>query len=132
MSEVYSESKNKAITTVNHVFSVDDDNNDSGKNEVYCVCNGPEYGDMVQCSGRDFPHNSWFHFSCINLTSVPDVDWFCPECSKNNDGLFSKGEVVLFSHTSKEQEGAIVCNKTGTETESITLPLVLIAAHQFI
>ncbi|XP_053388273.1 uncharacterized protein LOC128551439 [Mercenaria mercenaria] len=51
-----------------------------GKEEVYCICNGPDSGQfMVQCDICD----EWFHGECVNITEeeLGDTDdYICPNC----------------------------------------------------
>lgn len=46
----------------------------------YCYCGGEEYGDMVECSGKDC-RGKWFHFSCAKLKRAPKAKvWYCRDC----------------------------------------------------
>lgn len=45
----------------------------------YCYCRKGEYGSMVACDNPECP-NEWFHFDCVNITSPPEGEWFCPTC----------------------------------------------------
>ncbi len=56
-----------------------DPNQSSGVEAVYCYFRKGEYGDMVAC---DNPSCKvvWFHFECVQLTTAPQGEWFCPEC----------------------------------------------------
>ncbi|OAG28802.1 hypothetical protein NEDG_00941 [Nematocida displodere] len=46
---------------------------------IYCICNGPAYGDMIAC---DAYHTEvpWFHMECVGCTGVPRGHWLCPKC----------------------------------------------------
>ena len=50
------------------------------QDNLYCYCRKEESGNMVAC---DNPSCSieWFHFSCVGLTSAPEGDWYCPDCT---------------------------------------------------
>ncbi len=51
----------------------------------YCVCQRPQFGEMVACDTPDCPHGEWFHLSCVNLTAPPKGgSWFCPPCRASN------------------------------------------------
>ncbi|KAK5713315.1 hypothetical protein LTR17_017685 [Elasticomyces elasticus] len=49
----------------------------------FCICNGPESGDMVACSNEHCA-KKWFHFGCVGLRKAPPkkASWFCPDCEK--------------------------------------------------
>ena len=32
--------------------------------ELWCICGGPECGDMIACEHKDCPIE-WFHFQCV-------------------------------------------------------------------
>uniref|UniRef100_A0A8C5G714 PHD-type domain-containing protein n=1 Tax=Gouania willdenowi TaxID=441366 RepID=A0A8C5G714_GOUWI len=51
--------------------------------EVWCLCAGPEEGEMVACDNQNCPVQ-WYHFSCVGLVDKPSADtpWFCPSCKK--------------------------------------------------
>ena len=57
------------------------DNNidNSGKN--YCVCDRPEFGNMIACDNVSCKLE-WFHYGCVNITRVPRGIWYCNDCSK--------------------------------------------------
>jgi hypothetical protein len=48
--------------------------------EVFCVCRGVSYGEMVACDS-DFCKYEWFHLPCVQLTAPPKGRWFCPMCT---------------------------------------------------
>ncbi|CAI0400011.1 unnamed protein product [Linum tenue] len=62
------------------------------------VCSVCRYGgDLIMC---DLCPSS-FHPSCINMTVVPDGDWFCPSCCCricNNQGLENNSESIIDEH----------------------------------
>lgn len=45
----------------------------------YCWCHQKKYGEMVQCANSNCPY-TLFHLKCVNLTQLPDGDWFCAYC----------------------------------------------------
>ena len=49
------------------------------KGDVYCFCRKGEFGQMIACDNLFCPYK-WFHFSCVNITSEPDGNWFCSSC----------------------------------------------------
>ena len=56
-----------------------------GENEkVYCTCQGPCYGKMIECEKC----KEWFHLKCVGIEEgkEPDVNdcWFCKKCSSEN------------------------------------------------
>ena len=48
---------------------------------VYCYCRKGEQGQMVACDNSSCTIE-WFHFDCVNLTSAPEGEWFCPDCKQ--------------------------------------------------
>ncbi|KAK4898244.1 hypothetical protein LTR27_004251 [Elasticomyces elasticus] len=51
--------------------------------ERFCICNGPESGNMVACSNEHCA-KKWFHFGCVGLKKAPPkkASWYCPECEE--------------------------------------------------
>jgi hypothetical protein len=49
------------------------------KNEVYCICKGPCYGEMIECESC----KELFHYGCVNmkLGNEPKI-WYCEDCLK--------------------------------------------------
>ena len=45
----------------------------------YCLCEGPEYGEMIACDNEDCAIE-WFHLGCVGLKTAPKGKWKCPEC----------------------------------------------------
>ncbi|CAN7988021.1 unnamed protein product, partial [Ixodes pacificus] len=47
-----------------------------GNEDVYCLCDEPEYGKMVMC---DNPQciRKWYHFACIGMKKAPQGQWLC-------------------------------------------------------
>uniref|UniRef100_A0A8B9L5L3 Inhibitor of growth protein n=1 Tax=Astyanax mexicanus TaxID=7994 RepID=A0A8B9L5L3_ASTMX len=46
---------------------------------TYCLCSQVSYGEMIGCDNADCPIE-WFHFACVDLTTKPKGEWFCPRC----------------------------------------------------
>lgn len=54
--------------------------NENVENEdVYCLCNGPEYGKMVMCDNPQCKRK-WYHFACIGMKKAPQGQWLCKDC----------------------------------------------------
>ena len=46
--------------------------------EVSCKCQRPDsYQDMIECDKCD----KWYHLNCARLTTIPEGDWYCVQCS---------------------------------------------------
>jgi hypothetical protein len=57
----------------------------NGENEkVYCTCQGPCYGKMIECEKC----KEWFHLRCVGIEEGQEPDdndcWFCKKCSSEN------------------------------------------------
>lgn len=52
-------------------------------NAVWCLCAGPEEGQMVACDNQNCTIQ-WYHFHCVGLVDTPSADtaWFCPSCAE--------------------------------------------------
>ncbi|KAK5638750.1 hypothetical protein RI129_013045 [Pyrocoelia pectoralis] len=47
---------------------------------VYCLCKGPDDGTpMIACCNLNCSVE-WFHLSCVGLTYVPNLEWYCSSC----------------------------------------------------
>ena len=56
----------------------DDDDN------AWCYCGRTAAaGDMIGCDNRSCPI-MWFHMNCLNIDSIPDGKWLCPDCQLVN------------------------------------------------
>ena len=53
----------------------------SPEEDVYCICQGRDEGDMVQCDGHSCTIQ-WFHFECVEITEAPEGKWYCDDCSQ--------------------------------------------------
>lgn len=52
----------------------DENDNDNGE-LLYCLCNRPSHGNMIECSNEACTFE-WFHFSCVGLKKrVPKGKW---------------------------------------------------------
>ena len=49
-------------------------------NEFWCLCGGPESGNMIACDNPGCPIE-WFHFECVGLVDAPSGKWLCTECA---------------------------------------------------
>ena len=47
--------------------------------DSWCICGGPECGDMIACEHKDCPIE-WFHFQCVGLSTAPSGEWICAQC----------------------------------------------------
>ena len=53
-----------------------------GIEQVYCICKGPSYGNMIECDNAKCPIQ-WFHYDCVGIKEKPadNEKWFCSkEC----------------------------------------------------
>ena len=62
-----------------------EENADQDDEPLYCICNQPESGRMIQCDNESC-EISWFHFPCVSIRRKPKGKWFCDEC-KNDDSF---------------------------------------------
>ena len=51
----------------------------STSQKLYCYCCCPEDGLMIACDNTE-GKIEWFHQDCVELTSIPARDWYCPDC----------------------------------------------------
>ena len=47
--------------------------------ELWCICGGPECGDMIACEHKECPLEC-FHFQCVGLSTAPSGEWYCEQC----------------------------------------------------
>ena len=52
---------------------------DDSCEDLYCFCQGGDFGQMIGCDNIDCPFQ-WFHFQCVNIVEVPEGDRYCPHC----------------------------------------------------
>ena len=57
--------------------------NEDNEQELFCLCNQPEYGKMIACEnvGCDIV---WFYYACVNVKRKPRGRWFCPDCKRDS------------------------------------------------
>ena len=70
--------KTKLSKNKNNI-SKNSDKDPEEENEVYCICRGPSYGNMIECDQC----GEWFHFGCVHIDegNIPK-EWKCGECEK--------------------------------------------------
>ena len=50
--------------------------------ELCCYCRKEEYGElMIYCDNNDCCIQ-WFHTTCLQITTIPKVKWYCPDCQR--------------------------------------------------
>ena len=49
-------------------------------NKFWCLCSGPESGNMIACDNSGCPIE-WFHFECVGLVDAPSGKWLYTECA---------------------------------------------------
>ena len=49
-------------------------------NEFWCLCAGPDSGNMTACDNPGCP-KEWFHFERVGLVDAPSGKWLCTECA---------------------------------------------------
>ena len=47
-------------------------------NEFWCLCDGPESGNMIACDNPGCPIE-WFHFEHVGIVDLPSGKWLCTE-----------------------------------------------------
>ncbi|XP_077299989.1 uncharacterized protein LOC143920868 [Arctopsyche grandis] len=47
---------------------------------VYCICQQSLSENMIACMGKCC-RIKLFHLACVNLHDIPQLPWFCPDCS---------------------------------------------------
>jgi hypothetical protein len=59
------------------------------KNELWCVCQKPESGNMILCDATKCTIG-WYHNECVGLHEAYDAkDWVCRACKKSSSVAFS-------------------------------------------
>ena len=71
------------LTWKMEISEMGDENSEQDEEQLYCICNQPEYGKMTAC---DNPTCDivWFHYACVNIRRKPKGKWYCPHY-KNED-----------------------------------------------
>jgi inhibitor of growth protein 3 len=59
----------------------DVDMDEASDDTKYCYCHDVSHGDMIACDNADCKIQ-WFHWTCAGITSEPQGEWLCRECSK--------------------------------------------------
>lgn len=86
----------------------------------YCPCGKPDEDFMIACDEQGCKYE-WFHFVCVGLDgeSIPDGDWYCPEClGKHVFALFSLYKSGFPRKTGMWKEGRVgnqcweICHKS--------------------
>ena len=55
-----------------------------GKSEVYCICNGPSFGEMIECDNC----KNWFHYGCVGIKEgCEPKEWICGPCKEGQTTL---------------------------------------------
>ena len=50
--------------------------------KLRCYCRKEEYGElMIYCDNNDCCIQ-WFHTTCLQITTIPKVKWYCPDCQR--------------------------------------------------
>lgn len=70
---------NPSNTSSEHKQADDDDDDDVSK--LWCYCNKPSFGDMINCDNEKCTIR-WFHFDCLRIRCPPKGKWYCPSCRK--------------------------------------------------
>ena len=52
----------------------------TARNEFWCLCSGPESGNIIACDIPGCPIE-WFHFECVGLVDAPNKKRRCLECA---------------------------------------------------
>uniref|UniRef100_A0A1X7VY41 Histone-lysine N-methyltransferase NSD-like PHD zinc finger 1 domain-containing protein n=1 Tax=Amphimedon queenslandica TaxID=400682 RepID=A0A1X7VY41_AMPQE len=39
---------------------------------------------MILCDGKNCQYK-WFHFDCVDISTIPHGEWFCKECMAKDD-----------------------------------------------
>ena len=60
-----------------------DEVNEDDDQELFCLCNQPEYGKMIACDNEDCLI-VWFHYACVNVKRRPRGERFCPDCRRDS------------------------------------------------
>lgn len=72
----------------------------SAQELTFCLCNGPEFGEMVLCDNDSCPIK-WYHFPCVSLVTKPKGKWYCPSCQGGLMSKSSKPAAILQQSRSK-------------------------------
>lgn len=62
---------------------------DDEDNGTWCYCKEAHAGEMIACDNKTCPV-TWYHISCLKMTSVPKGKWMCPSCHPSRKSKHSK------------------------------------------
>ena len=48
-------------------------------NNLWCYCKHGEFVEMIACDNESCP------IMCRKMTSIPENDWYCPDCGKSTN-----------------------------------------------
>ena len=71
-------------------------------NKIYCICNQPSYGKMIECDSC----MNWFHYKCIGMNendSEPD-SWLCAECIEKFENSNINNSTNIINNKTKKKE----------------------------
>ena len=71
------------LTRKLQISEMGDENCEQDEEQLYCICNHPEYGKMIACDNSTCDI-VWFHYACVNIRRKPKGKWYCPHCKNEN------------------------------------------------
>eukprot|EP00795_Rhopilema_esculentum_P015969 gene15969-7301_t len=48
--------------------------------KLFCICRGPEFGNMITCKNQSCEIGR-YHYSCVNIKRAPRNGWVCQNCA---------------------------------------------------
>jgi hypothetical protein len=72
--------KGFGVRGVSPVDGDEDDDENMVEEELFCICRGPSYGEMIACDYSKCKIE-WFHMPCLGLNKKPTGKWYCTECT---------------------------------------------------
>ena len=85
VGKLYSRPQPEVTSVLNVVFETELPSSPTAssqtRDELFCVCQKPfdEMLDYIGCDNESCVYK-WWHFSCANISHVPEGDWVCPLC----------------------------------------------------
>ena len=71
----------KSTSEQSEISRSDDDDDDDN---AWCYCGRTAAaGDKIGCDNKSCSI-MWFHMNCLNINSIPDGKWLCPDCQLVN------------------------------------------------
>lgn len=70
---------NFALKETNKSNETNKGNHDDSFPGKICICQAeydPDFDSIIGCDNQNCPY-IWLHYSCVNIDTVPDGDWFC-------------------------------------------------------